>query len=103
MRLDDLLAVLRDEFAQAADDIDVRLGAWMGSEPDQAPAHGESLCATFDKLAQVSRMVGLEGQAQAIERLRDAAQLIAWSDGDAMAEGLGWLAMWREPLAASFE
>ena len=103
MRLEDLLAVLREEFTQAAGDIDTELGAWMGDEPASAPAHCEPIFATFSKLAEVSRMVELEGHAQAIEQVRDAAQLIALSDEQAMAEGLGWLAMWREPLAACFE
>jgi chemotaxis protein histidine kinase CheA/CheY-like chemotaxis protein len=103
MRLQDLLAVLRDEFAQAAGDIDASLGAWMGDEPANAPVHCEPIFATFSKLAEVSCMVGLVGQAQAIEQVRDAAQLIALSDEQAMADGLGWLAMWREPLAATFD
>lgn len=103
MRLEDLLAVLREEFTQAAGDIDAALGAWMGDEPANAPLHCEPIFATFSKLAEVSRMVELEGHAQAIEQVRDAAQLIALSDEQAMAEGLGWLAMWREPLAACFE
>jgi chemotaxis protein histidine kinase CheA/CheY-like chemotaxis protein len=103
MRLEDLLAVLRDEFAQAAGDIDTALGAWMGDEPTNAPLHCEPIFATFSRLAEVSRMVELEGHAQAIEQVRDAAQLIAMSDEQSMAEGLGWLAMWREPLAACFE
>ncbi len=103
MRLEDLLAVLRDEFAQAAGDIDAALGAWMGDEPANAPVHCEPIFATFSRLAEVSRMVELEGHAQAIEQLRDAAQLIALSDEHDMAAGLAWLAMWREPLAACFE
>jgi len=103
MRLDDFLAVLRAEFAQAADDIDGALAAWMGDEPANALAHCEPIVTTFDKLASVARMVGLEGQALAIEQLRDGVQLLAMSDDNAMAEGLGWMAMWREPLAASFE
>jgi chemotaxis protein histidine kinase CheA len=103
MRLEDLLAVLREEFAQAAGDIDAALGAWMGDEPANAPVHCEPIFATFSRLAEVSRMVELEGHAQAIEQVRDAAQLIALSDEQDMAAGLGWLAMWREPLAACFE
>ncbi len=103
MRLEDLLEVLRDEFAQAAGDIDAALGAWMGDEPVNAPVHCEPIFATFSRLAEVSRMVELEGHAQAIEQVRDAAQLIALSDEQDMAVGLGWLAMWREPLAAAFE
>ncbi len=103
MRLEDLLAVLREEFTQAAGDIDAALAAWMGDEPANAPAHCEPMFATFSRLAEVSRMVELEGHAQAIEQVRDAAQLIALSDEQDMAAGLGWLAMWREPLAACFE
>jgi chemotaxis protein histidine kinase CheA len=103
MRLEDLLTVLREEFAQAAGDIDAALGAWMGDEPAQAPVHCEPIFATFSRLAEVSRMVELEGHAQAIEQVRDAAQLIALSDEQDMAAALGWLAMWREPLAACFE
>ena len=100
MRLDDLLTVVRDEFANAADDIDAALAAWMG-EPDHAGVHCESLCAIFDRLAEVSRLIGLEGQAQAIEQLRDGARHIALAESAAMAEGLGWLAVWRDPLAGS--
>ncbi len=100
MRLDDLLTVVRDEFANAADDIDAALAAWMG-EPSHAGMHCESLCAIFDRLAEVSRLIGLEGQAQAIEQLRDGARHIASAESAAMAEGLGWLAMWRDPLAGS--
>jgi chemotaxis protein histidine kinase CheA len=103
MRLQDLLSVLRDEFALAADDIDTLLCNWMGDEPANAPQHGEGLFTVFGKLADVSRMVGLEGHAQAIEQLRDAAQLIALSDDDAMAQGLGWLMGWRGPLSACFD
>jgi chemotaxis protein histidine kinase CheA len=103
MRLDDFLAVLRAEFAQAADDIDAALAAWMSGDPSHALMHCEPIAAVFDKLASVVRMVGLEGQALAIEQLRDGAQLLALSDEQAMAEGLGWLAMWREPMAAAFE
>jgi chemotaxis protein histidine kinase CheA len=103
MRLDDLLAVLRDEFAQAAGDIDASLGAWLGDDPARAPAHCESIALLFSKLAEVSRMVGLEGHAQAIEQVRDSALLIAASDEASMAEGLGWLALWRDPLAAAYE
>jgi chemotaxis protein histidine kinase CheA len=103
MRLEDLLAVLREEFTQAAGDIDAALAAWMGDEPANAPVHCEPMFATFSRLAEVSRMVELEGHAQAIEQVRDAAQLIALSDEQSMAEGLSWLAMWREPLAACFE
>jgi len=100
VRLDDLLTVVRDEFASAADDIDAALAAWMG-EPSHAGSHCDSLCSIFDRLAEVSRLIGLEGQAQAIELLRDGARHIALADGAAMAEGLGWLAMWRDPLAGS--
>ncbi len=102
MRLDDLLTVVRDAFANAADDIDAALAAWMG-EPGHAGLHCESLCTTFDRLAEVSRLIGLEGQAQAIEQLRDGARHVALADGAAMAEGLGWLAMWRDPLAGTLD
>ena len=93
MRLADLLAVVRDEFATAADDIDTALAAWMGDEPSHACTHCESLCSTFERLAEVSRLVGLEGQAHAIHLLRDGARQIALADDAAMAEGLAWLAM----------
>jgi len=103
VRLADLLAVVRDEFATAADDIDTALAAWMGDEPSHACTHCESLCSTFERLAEVSRLVGLEGQAHAIHLLRDGARQIALADDAAMAEGLAWLAMWRDPLAGSFD
>jgi chemotaxis protein histidine kinase CheA/CheY-like chemotaxis protein len=103
MQLADLLAVLRDEFETAAADIDDRLVAWMGDEPAQAPVHCEGLVDTLNRLATVVRLVGLEGQGQAFDWLRDAAQLFALSDDASMADGLGWLMLWREPLATAIQ
>jgi chemotaxis protein histidine kinase CheA/ActR/RegA family two-component response regulator len=104
MQLDDLLAVLRSEVAQAADDVDSALAQWMAAaDPTEAEAYVTPIAETFDKLAQVSRMVGLEGHALATEQMRDATLMLAMSDPDEMAAGLGWIALWREPFTAVFE
>lgn len=102
MQLDDLLAVLRSEVAQSADEVDAALMAWLGDDPANAPAHSQAIAATADKVANVSRMLGMNGQALAVEWLRDVAQIVAMSDPNAMAEGLAWLTLWRDPLTAAF-
>ena len=76
MQLHDILDVLRAEFAQAADEIDAALAAWTEGAPDEDPApHGEAAAATFDRLATVSRMVGLEGAARVVHRV-DLSELV---------------------------
>jgi chemotaxis protein histidine kinase CheA/ActR/RegA family two-component response regulator len=104
MQLNDYLQVLRAEFAQSADGVDAELAAWTETAPDADPApHAEALVASFDQLAEVSRMVGLEGQALVVEQLRDMVQLCAMSDADSAQAGLAWLSMWREPLGGCYE
>ncbi len=101
MQLTDLLDVLRDEFEHAAADVDDRLAAWLGDEPANAPVHCEGLVDTLNRLATVVRLVGLHGQATALDILRDAAQILALSDEATMAEGIPWLMMWRDPMATA--
>jgi chemotaxis protein histidine kinase CheA/ActR/RegA family two-component response regulator len=104
MQLDDLLAVLRSEVAQAADDVDAALTQWMSAaDPTAAEPHAAPIAEIFDKLATVSRMVGLEGHALAAEQMRDATLMLAMTDADEMTSGLGWISLWREPFAAVFE
>ncbi len=104
MQLDDLLAVLRSEVAQAADDVDAAITQWVASgDPAAGETHAAPIAETFDRLAMVSRMVGLEGHTLATEQLRDAALMLALADADEMAAGLGWLALWRDPFVAVFE
>lgn len=103
MRLNDFLEVLRAEFDSAADDIDAALMAWLDSGPEQATACAEPVATTLGRLATVARMVGLEGQAVAVEQLRDAAQLAAFSDEAGIAATLGWLVAWRMALGPAFQ
>lgn len=103
MHMVDLLQVLRDEHAQAGVELDTALGAWMGDDPVHAQAHAEAVSGTLNRLAHATRVVGLEGVAVALEQIHGAAQLVALSDAQAMAEGLAWLAMSREPLEASYQ
>lgn len=103
MHLNDLLQVLRDEHVQAGVELDTALGAWMGDDPAHAPVHVETISGTLGRLALATRVVGLEGVAVALEQMCSAAQLVAMSDAEAMAQGLAWLAMSREPLQATYQ
>ena len=103
MRLNDFLDVLRAEFGQAADDIDAALMAWMDSDPAEAGASADSLAGTLGRLATVARMVGLEGQALALEQLAATAQLTVFGDTAGLADTLGWLMGWRLALGPAFD
>jgi chemotaxis protein histidine kinase CheA/DNA-binding NarL/FixJ family response regulator len=103
MLLSDLLQVLREEFAQAANDIDASLMAWLGEGPAAAERQAGTIAGMVDRLAMTSRLVAMEGAAVALEQLRDTAQTLALLDEDSMGQGLGWLVGWRgafEPVFA---
>jgi chemotaxis protein histidine kinase CheA len=102
MRLDDLLQVMRDEFAQAASDIDDQVMAWLGAGPAGAEVHAPAMAADLDRLVMTSRLIALEGLAVALEQLRDGALALALLDEDTMGQGLGWLSGWRAPFEAAF-
>ena len=101
MRLDDLLQVMRDEFAQAADLIDGHVMAWLG-EPAQAAHQAEAVAAELDRVATTARVISLEGLALALEQVRDGAGALALLDEETMGLGLGWLAGWRAPFECCF-
>lgn len=101
MRLDDLLQVMRDEFAQAADLIDGHVMAWLG-EPARAPHHADAVAAELDRVATTARVISLEGLALALEQVRDGASALALLDDETMGLGLGWLAGWRAPFESCF-
>lgn len=103
MRLDDLMAVLRDEFAQAADDIDGQLMEWLGGGSDGAEGHATAVAEALERLARTARILSLEGLAEALEMVRDTVLALAVADADAMGQGLGWLAGWRAPMQACFD
>lgn len=103
MQLTDLLQVMREEFAGAADDVDAEIAQWMGEGLATAEQRARALADQFERLAQTARVIALEGHAVALELLRDNAQLLAFGDEQAMGEGLGWLALWRDSLQACFD
>ena len=103
MQIDDLMQVMRGEFASAAADVDEALMGWLGDEPAQAAVHAEPIVALLDRLAQTSRMICLDGLATVLEQLRDSAGLLAMVDEDTMGQGLGWLLGWRSALEPCFE
>ena len=102
MRLDDLLQVMRDEFALAADHIDSQLMAWLGNGPASADSHASAMAAELDRVATTARLVSLEGLALALEQLQGATLALAMLDEDTMGTGLGWLSSWRAPFESSF-
>ena len=103
MHLDDLLQVMREEFASAASDVDAELMNWLGDDPAAAGAHATPVAALFDRLAQTSRMIALEGQAAALDMLRDAVNVLAMLDEESMGQGLGWLSIWRMAVEPCFD
>lgn len=102
MRLDDLLQVMRDEFALAATDIDDAVMAWLGEGPAGADMQASAMATLMDRLATTSRLISLEGLAVALEQLRDTTLALAMLDEDGMGQGLGWLGGWRTPFEAAF-
>jgi chemotaxis protein histidine kinase CheA len=103
MHLDDLLQVMREEFASAAADVDAELMDWLAGDPASAAAHAEPIAALLDRLARTSRMIALDGQAGALEMLRDTANVLAMVDEESMGQGLGWMAAWRSAIEPCFE
>jgi chemotaxis protein histidine kinase CheA len=102
MRLDDLLQVLREEFALAAADIDQQLMLWLGEGAAGADARAGRIGAELDRLVSTTRLIELEGLALALEQLRDSALMLAMLAEEEMGQGLGWLAAWRGPFEAVF-
>ncbi|MCM5682308.1 response regulator [Schlegelella sp. S2-27] len=96
-QLDQLLQVLQEEFSLAAPEIDAALMQWL-SEPGSGPRQAETAGTLFGRLAQASRLVGLEGAAIVFDLLRDTAQLGAELEGDESSIVLGWLAGWQPPM-----
>ncbi|GIX24790.1 MAG: hypothetical protein KatS3mg122_2021 [Caldimonas sp.] len=96
MKTDDLLEVLREEFALAAPDVDDALLRWL-SNPDDAAAAAEA-ATLFDRLNQACRVVGLDGLAAVLELLRDGISTLATLDRLDRQTALGWLAQWQPPV-----
>jgi chemotaxis protein histidine kinase CheA/ActR/RegA family two-component response regulator len=102
MRLDDLLRVMREEFAQAADDIDTRVLTWCGEGAASAEATATAVAQELDRIAQTARIISLEGLGVALEQLRDNTLAIAMLPEADMGVGLTWLINWRAPFDACF-
>lgn len=96
-QLDQLLHVLQEEFSLAAPEIDAALMQWL-SEPASGARQAETAGTLFGRLAQASRLVGMEGAAIVFDLLRDTAQLGTELEGDDLGAVLGWLAGWQPPL-----
>ena len=103
MDLSDLMEVMREEFASAAEDTDAGLMAWFGDDPAQAPAHADQIAQGFQRLARTAEVIGLEGAAVALDHLGDTAQALGQADADHMGIGLGWLASWRGVMEPCFQ
>jgi chemosensory pili system protein ChpA (sensor histidine kinase/response regulator) len=101
MKADALLQVLRDEFVLAAPEVDAALMHWLSNPDDPGPA--AEAATLFDRLAQASRVVGLEGVGIVLDLLRDGISVFATLDAAARQEALGWLAGWQPPLQAYFD
>lgn len=101
MNTDALLQVLRDEFVLAAPEVDAALMQWLSNPDDPGPA--AEAATLFDRLAQASRVVGLEGAAIVLDLLRDGISVFATLEPAARQDALGWLAQWQPPLQAYFD
>jgi chemotaxis protein histidine kinase CheA/CheY-like chemotaxis protein len=102
MRLDDLLTVMRDEFAQAADVIDGHVMQWLGGGAEAAFEQAEPLAAELERVANTARVISLEGLAIALEQVHASVSAMALLDEDTMGLGLSWLAGWRAPFEQCF-
>ena len=98
MRLQDLLEVLREEFAQTADDIDAGLMAWLTGGAASADVQANVLGQHFDRLADTLRMLALDSLALTLVHLRDTVHTLAVMDEGTMGAGLSWLLTWRGSL-----
>jgi chemotaxis protein histidine kinase CheA len=102
MRLDDLLRVMREEFAQAADDIDTRVLTWCAEGATSAEATATAVAQELNRIAQTARIISLEGLGVALEQLRDNTLALALLPEAEMGVGLTWLMPWRTPFEACF-
>ena len=80
MKIEALLQILREEFALAAPDVDAALMQWL-SDPASASRQAKLVSTTFERLAQASRLVGLEGAALVLDLLGECTGTLAASAG----------------------
>ncbi|AKJ32041.1 hybrid sensor histidine kinase/response regulator [Caldimonas brevitalea] len=100
--LKELLQVLQEEFTLAAPEIDSALMQWLSIE-SSGPQQADKAAAGYARLAQVARMIQLEGLAIVLELLRDCAPVFATLEGEDLHEALGWLLRWHGPVAGYVE
>ncbi|MGB4115908.1 MAG: response regulator [Polaromonas sp.] len=108
MKLNDLLDMLRAEFALDVPATLDTLAQWQAS-PDTAPAALPDMLSFLDRSAEVVQIVGLQGLAGFLQQVRTFSELVSQPDtafsppgaaGFTRAASLKWLAAWPEKATA---
>ena len=108
MKLNDLLDMLRAEFALDMPATLETLTVWQAS-PDQAPATLPAMLSFLDRSAEVVQIVGMHGLAGFLQQVRTFSELVSRTDtafsppgaaGFTRAASLTWLASWPEKATA---
>ena len=108
MKLNDLLDMLRAEFALDVPATRATLQQWQTS-PDAPPATLPDMLSFLDRSAEVVQIVGMQGLAGFLQQVRAFSDLISQPDtsfappgaaGFTRAASLKWLASWPEKATA---
>ncbi len=108
MKLDDLLDMLRAEFALDVPAARDTLGRWQAA-PDVLPHGLPDMLSFLDRSADVVQVVGMQGLAGFLQQVRAFADLISRADtafsppgapGFTRAASLKWLGSWVEKVTA---
>ena len=108
MKLDDLLDMLRAEFALDVPATVETLAQWQAA-PDVVPAGVADMLSFLDRSAEVVQIVGMQGLAGFLQQVHTFTGLVSNSDtafsppgapGFTRAASLKWLASWVEKVTA---
>ena len=111
MKLDDLLDMLRAEFALDLPGTDVTLTAWL-AQPDAPPASLPDMLSFLDRSSEVVQIVGMQGFAAFLQQIRSFADLLSQPDtafsplhapGFTQLSGVKWLTSWPQKATAYLE
>ena len=108
VKLNDLLDMLRAEFALDVSATHSTLNQWQAS-PDSLPATLPDMLSFLDRSAEVVQIVGMQGLAGFLQQVRRFSELVSHPDttfsppgaiGFTRAASLKWLASWPEKATA---
>ena len=108
MNLPDLLNMLRAEFALDVPPTQAMLAEWQAS-PEAVPAGLSDMLSFLDRSADVVQIVGMQGLASFLQRVRTFASLVSQPDtafsppgtpGFTRVASFNWLSSWVEKTTA---